>query len=61
MAKIIEYDVICGGANDFAEKVNTWIKNGWSPLGGVCIDVRNLQAPIFQAMVKYEQKKVKRK
>ena len=35
------------------EEVNKGIKEGWQPLGGVCIDSKS--GVLLQAMVKYEQ------
>ena len=57
MKKIIEYQAIYALERDFEEfpsYVNDWIKDGWQPLGGICVNTINDEEYFYQAMVKYE-------
>ena len=62
--KIKEYTVIGGNPlQDFLEKVNKAISEGWTPIGGVSsfmMDAKNDYERVFltffsQALVKYEE------
>jgi len=52
--KIEKYEILSAiNKTDLSETVNKWIKMGWCPFGGVSSDGNRL----YQAMVKYEEKK----
>lgn len=58
MQTIIDYRIIAVFSLDAAKLeayVNTAIKVGWAPQGGVSVSAWNGQITMFQAMVKYEQ------
>jgi hypothetical protein len=49
---VSEYDILAArGYMSLAEEVTSALKDGWQPLGGVCIDSEN--GNMFQTMVKF--------
>lgn len=64
MKKVIEYTIISGQVPlDFINTINDLIKDGWQPIGGICMtqsppykdgNFTVTETRCYQAMVKYE-------
>ena len=55
MNKIVDYTVLDAVTQMGIEsKVREYLRKGWVPLGGICVDTRNTTRTLFQAVVKYE-------
>ncbi len=51
MNKPESYAIVEGTTiKELMDEVNSWIRRGWTPLGGIC---SGLGAVLLQAMVKY--------
>lgn len=56
MGKIIEYRAVMGDHPDqLTHCVNSLLKEGFQPLGGICATNKEDQPYVLQAMVKYQE------
>tara|TARA_B100000579_G_C22585392_1_gene735491 strand:- start:456 stop:650 length:195 start_codon:yes stop_codon:yes gene_type:complete len=53
-----EYTVESGATKtDIRRIVRKMMKNGWQPIGGICIDLHEDEARYLQAMVRFREQK----
>ena len=60
--KIIEYAILYAkNTAELDDEVNTWIKEGWQPFGGIGVEAMSAEdwddkyTFLYQAIVKYEE------
>ncbi len=63
MSKILRYEVVYANSEQaFNEQINTMIREGWQPFGGISVSFQHngqFQQTIYhQAMVEYSQEKL---